>query len=164
MRRLLVGMLLIAATLTGCGKDLTTPGQEQSDRLPDVTLAGFAGHPDVDLGTFKGPAVINLFASWCPPCKRELPLYAQFARAHTGVQVLGINFRETDDTAAEALLTRSGVAFPVVRDTHDKIVASGLPKLILVDATGKVVLSRYVEIKTRQQLEDLVARYLGVTL
>lgn len=159
MRRacaLLVAVLL-ALLIVSCGKDTA------EKRLPDVTLHGFDGQADVDLGTFKGPAVVNLWASWCGPCKRELPLYADFARAYSGtVSVLGIDWQETTSSAAREMLKKSDVDYPVVLDPDGKLRVPGLPKLILVDAEGKIAYSEYVEIKSVGQLESLVAKHLGV--
>jgi len=156
--------LLLTASLTGCGKDLNRPGADQSTRLPDITLRGFDGHPDVDLGALKGPVVVNLWASWCGPCKRELPLYAAFARTYAGqVDVLGIDFQETSDSRATALATRSHVAYPLAADPDGKLRAIGLPKIILIDRSGKISYQEYVEIKSAGQLEALVRKHLGVS-
>ena len=161
MRRTAAALLcgLLVLTLSGCNEKSSKP-----DRLPDLTLHGFAGHPSVDLGTLKGPAVVNLWASWCGPCKRELPLYAAFARTYAGkVSVLGVDWQETKGDAAEALAERSKVGYPLAEDPEGKLHAIGLPKLILVDAKGTIAYQEYVEIKSASQLESLVAKHLGVT-
>ncbi|WP_183406987.1 TlpA family protein disulfide reductase [Nocardioides marmorisolisilvae] len=166
MRRVAVLLvaLLLTSTLSGCGKDLNKPGADQSSRLPTITLRGFDGQPDVDLGSFKGPAVVNLWASWCGPCKRELPLYAAFARTYSGkVAVLGVDFQETSDARAKALATRSRVAYPLVSDPDGELHAIGLPKIVLVDADGRIAYQEYVEIKSAGQLEALVEKHLGVS-
>jgi len=157
------GLLLVALLVlvpTACD---SSPAKK-SDRLPDITLRGFAGQPDVDLGTFKGPAVVNQWASWCNPCKRELPIYADFARAYAGkVSVLGVDWQETVGSAARSLVARSKVQYPLVVDPDGKLRANFLPKLILVDAKGNIAYQEYVEIKSADQLEKLVADYLGVS-
>jgi cytochrome c biogenesis protein CcmG/thiol:disulfide interchange protein DsbE len=151
--------VLLVLTLAGCGKEASKP-----QRLPDITLPGFDGQPSVDLGTLKGPAVVNLWASWCGPCKRELPIYADFARRHAGkIDVLGVDWQETIGSAARSLVARSKVGYPLVVDPDGKLRANFLPRLILVDATGKIAYQEYVEIKTADQLESLVAEHLGVS-
>jgi thiol-disulfide isomerase/thioredoxin len=152
--------VLLTLSLASCGKD---PAKRPAT-LPDITLRGFAGQPDVDLGSLKGPAVVNLWASWCGPCKRELPLYADFARTYAGkVAVLGIDFQETSDARAQALVKQSHVEYPLAADLDGKLQAIGLPKIILVGPDGRITYQEYVEIKSAAQLESLVAKHLGVS-
>lgn len=167
--RRVLAVLLLALALTSCS---ITP-DEASDRptsvatkgrLPDITLESIVGGPEVDLGALRGPAVVNLWASWCIPCKKELPYYAGVAKEYDGrLSVLGVNFQETNATKAQRLLERSGVTYPNVGDPDGEFRAFGLPKLLLVDSSGKVVYDEYIEIESQQQLEDLVAEHLGVT-
>ncbi|MGO4258704.1 TlpA family protein disulfide reductase [Marmoricola sp. RAF53] len=164
MRRtalLIASAVLLVAPLAGCSDDATK--SVASKRLPAVTLQGFDGAAPVDLRSLKGPLVVNLWASWCGPCKRELPIYADYARSHAGkVGVLGINFQETKQDKAQALIADSGVRYPNLADPDGALRAQALPKLLLVDADGKVAYSEYVEIKSERQLEKLVADHLGV--
>lgn len=156
--------LLAAALLAGCA---STPDHERvpvaaADRLPAVTLPSIDGGPSVDLRTYKGPAVVNVWASWCDPCKRELPLYAAYAKAHPDLRVLGVDFQDSRVSAAEAMMRTARVAYPVVTDFDGAMRAIGLPKLLLVDATGKVVFDEYVEIKSAAQLDQIVRAHLPV--
>jgi thiol-disulfide isomerase/thioredoxin len=157
-----LGLLLAAALLlTGCG----ATEKARPERLPDISLATLGGGPAVDLRSVRGPAVVNLWASWCVPCKRELPIYADFARRHTGrVSVLGIDFQETDGSAATALMATSKVGYPVLADPDGDLHAIGLPEILLIDAHGKIAYREYVEIKSLAQLEGIVEKHLGIAL
>lgn len=158
MRKAVVAALAAALLLSGCSSTKTP-----SDRLPAVTLSGLDGAPAVDLGTLKGPAVVNLWAWWCGPCKRELPLYAAFARKYRSrVSVLGIDFQETRPDQAVRLAKSSGVGYPLVVDPDGRLKAPGLPKLILVGSDGRIAYQEYVEIRSLSQLERLVEKHLGV--
>jgi cytochrome c biogenesis protein CcmG, thiol:disulfide interchange protein DsbE len=161
--RTLVALLAAVLVLTGCSDG---EKKERSDRLPDVSLANIVDGADpVDLDSLRGPTVVNLWASWCVPCKRELPIYAQFARAHTGrVAVIGVDFQETDAAAARALLRASRVDYPVVKDPDGKLRAIGLPELVLLDSSGRIAHREYVEITSLAQLEGIVEKHLGVDL
>ncbi|GAB3988378.1 hypothetical protein GCM10028771_00970 [Nocardioides marmoraquaticus] len=166
--------VVLALALGGCGggepagdvsRDLTAP--TSGGRLPDVRLASLDGDdaPALDLASLRGPVVVNLWASWCGPCKAELPIYADFAERHGDrVAVVGVDYEETSVDAARALAERSGVTYPLYADPDGELRAVALPKLLLVDEGGEVALEQYVEITSRRQLEDLVGEHLGVRL
>jgi cytochrome c biogenesis protein CcmG/thiol:disulfide interchange protein DsbE len=168
VRRAVVGLVValsLIGLLTGCSSDARTPTPGPSDRLPAVSLPSLTGGPAVDLRTLRGPAVVNLWAQWCVPCKRELPIYQQFFGRHGGqVSVLGVDWQDTQGGKARALAKRSGVTYPLVVDADPAFRARFLPRLVLVDAEGRIAFQEYVEIKSLRQLEGLVEKHLGVTL
>lgn len=139
--------------------------------LPDVTLPCLGGGQDVNLSTLRGPLVVNLWAVWCGPCRRELPLLQEFSEAYAGkVAVLGVDYNDTQSSAALQLAVDSGVTYPLLADAQTDLALkdplpniAGLPFTILVDVDGKVVHQEFAEIKTLDQLEKLVATHLGVT-
>ena len=150
----------LALVLGGCSS--REPQSKQSDRLPDLTLAALEAGKPVRLSTLRGPLVINLWASWCGPC-RELPRYAAFAKKYAGqVDVLGIDFQETRQAAAVKLAADTGVEYPLYADPDGRLRAIGLPKIILVDKNGRITFEKYVEITSVGQLEQLVRKHLGV--
>jgi len=155
-------LALVALLLTGCSSD---PRKAQSDRLPDVTLDSLTGGQPVDLGDLRGPVVVNLWAQWCKPCKRELPIYQTFYQQHRDmVSVLGVDWQDVQTDRARKLASKSGVTYPLVVDDEPEIRNKLLPTLILVDKQGKVAYRESVEITSLAQLERLVEKHLGVTL
>lgn len=162
--RQVLALVVAALVLTGCGTDRDQP-RAASDRLPDVTLPSLTGGTGIDLGDLRGPVVVNLWAQWCEPCKRELPIYqAFFARHGARVPVVGIDWQDTQADLARGLARDSGLTYPLVVDDEPEIRAVGLPKVLLIDAEGKIVHEEYVEIKTVVELEQLVEKHLGVRL
>lgn len=167
MRSLLVGLCLVLL-LTGCTGD----ERPEVKTLPEVTLVGFDSDDEVDLSTLKGPLVVNLWASWCAPCQRELPVLEAFEQEHGDqVAMLGINHLETMPDKAEQLIADSGVTYELLSDDEGEVSDSppfpdilGLPFLALVDADGVVVHMEFSEIKSVAELEELVETYLDVTL
>ena len=154
--------LVVALSIGGCSAD-EAPAKK-SDRLPDVTLASLTGGKSLELSTVRGPMVINLWASWCTPCRKELPQYQAFAEKNAGkVDVLGIDFQETRPAAARELARETGVQYPLFADPDGDLRAIGLPKVILVDPQGRVAHEEYVEITSVAQLERLVETHLKVT-
>lgn len=141
-----------------------------SGGLPKVSLACLGGGPAVDLSTLRGPLVVNLWASWCGPCRRELPIYQEFAEAYDGrVAVLGIDFNDVQAEAALTLAEESGVTYQQLADPGAELDGAkplgrllGLPVLVLVDAAGKVVFHEPREIKTLDELVELVEKHVRV--
>ncbi|MDW8478865.1 MAG: TlpA disulfide reductase family protein [Xanthomonadales bacterium] len=118
-RRLLVILAALAAGLVGYALGTRAPlppwpaapvgasGLSLGSELPDPLLADLAGRPR-RLSEWRGvPLLINFWASWCAPCVEELPLLAEFDRAHPELTVLAIALDEPE--AAAALLARLGL-------------------------------------------------------
>ena len=87
-------------------RELVPGGPE--GRLPDLRLPCFTGGEPVGLDAVRGPAVINLWASWCGPCRKELPAFQRLA-GRTGGQlhVVGVDTRD-DREAAQSLAADLG--------------------------------------------------------
>lgn len=169
MIRVVAVALCALLLLSGC---TASPDEALDDGLPDVTLAGFDGGDDVDLGDFTGPAVISVWASWCGPCRREMPILEEFHAAYGDrVAMLGIDFQDAQTDKARALVEQSGVTYPLVRDEAGTIngagafpLLRGLPFLAFVDADGTVTHVEAVVIDSTDQLVAMVDEHLGVTL
>lgn len=178
-RRTLALALASGLLLSGCAGGGDEPGStpppgggdaqpslegQTGGELPDVTLDAFGGRGQpLDLGDLKGPAVVNVWASWCTPCRKELPYYQQLSQALDGeVSVIGIDFQDTQTEKAQQLIDDTGVTYPLYADPDGRVRAQVLPQVVLVDADGEVAYQQYVEIESLQQLEDLVAEHLGV--
>ncbi len=115
----------------------------------DFTVIDVDGK-EVSLSNFKGkPVVVNFWASWCPPCKEEMPFYNEVFKELGGeVQFMMVDLvdgsRETVDSA-KAFIKDNGYEFPIFFDTdQDAAIAYGIysiPTSIFIDADGKVVKS-----------------------
>lgn len=155
------------AGIEPCVAPTTEPA---ADGLPEVTLECLGGGPAVDVSRLRGPLVVNLFASWCGPCRRELPILADFHdRNGDRVPVLGVDWNDFHPDAALDLVSDSGVTYPLVADPGTEMGEAGLrlrgiPVVILIDADGDIAYQHEHEITSRAELEELVARHLGVDL
>jgi thiol-disulfide isomerase/thioredoxin len=147
-------------------------GESVAGGLPAVTLPCFGGGPDVDLGALRGPMVVNLWASTCGPCRREMPILEDFhERYGDRVAVLGIDYQDVQTEAAMDLVRQTGATYPLLADPQSELsgaapfpVLRGLPFLALVDADGRVTHQEFTIVESRQQLVDLVDRHLGIRL
>ena len=146
------------------------PGRDAGSELPRITLPCLGGGPAVALDTLRGPLVMPVWASWCGPCRRELPLYQRLSREYAGrLAVVGIDFTDPQTEAAMSLLRETGARFPQLADPGGDLVGSPgfgrmtkLPLAAFVARDGSVTVE-VVAIETYQQLTRLVADRLGVT-
>ena len=135
--------------------------------MPDVTLNCLGSDASRDLRRLAGrPMLINVWASWCGPCKVELPLLAQ-AHREWGDEVafLGI---DAQDASAEAWksLTAAGIDYPQLEDPTGRTRAafgwtSGLPLTVFVDAQGRMVGTERKAFRTYSEVTAALRRHLG---
>lgn len=102
------------------------------------------GTPD-SLARYRGSVVVmNLWATWCPPCKEEMPALEKLYRANKkrGLVVIGIDQGEGAAQAA-AFAREHGITFPILVDDQQQYASSyrsvGLPTTVIVDRSGHVV-------------------------
>jgi thiol-disulfide isomerase/thioredoxin len=134
--------------------------------LPEVTLPCFTGGEPVALDELRGPALINLWASWCLPCREELPVLQDFADSTAGrVHVVGV-VTEDSRAAAAWFADAAGVSFPGLYDRNGQVRAAlpgmSLPVTLFVDGDRTV---RYLHhgAMDAAELDRLAAEHLGVT-
>lgn len=113
--------------------------------MPDVALTTFAGGLPTTLKAAAAgrPAVVNLWASWCGPCRAEMPMLAEAQQREAGVAFLFVNQGERDE-AVRAYLERERLALREVlldaRSALGPAVGSrGLPTTLFYDAEGRLV-------------------------
>jgi cytochrome c biogenesis protein CcmG, thiol:disulfide interchange protein DsbE len=127
------------------------------------------GGGSLDLARAPGvPTVVNLWGSWCTPCRDELPVLQQFADA-AGDQVRVVGVISKDGVPqAESFAADAGVTFPSAFDGEGELMAelglNGLPYTAFLAADGRLVHSELGPVDSVDELRDLVAQHLGVQL
>jgi cytochrome c biogenesis protein CcmG, thiol:disulfide interchange protein DsbE len=187
MRTRVLATLAAAALLTGCSADVENPDgpvpvestlaacPEQTGepaqgaaRLPALAFS-CPGGGKLDLAQAPGvPTVVNLWGSWCAPCREELPLFQELATlAGEQVGVLGVISKD-GVPQAESFADEAGVMFPSAFDGEGELMAelgiNVLPHTYFVDATGALAYTQVGPVTSVDQLRALVAEHLGVQL
>jgi thiol-disulfide isomerase/thioredoxin len=133
--------VLLAAALALPGLGLAT-----SATAPDFQLGALSGKTE-SLAGYKGQVVmLNFWATWCGPCRQEMPVLEQLHKKYKpmGFTMIGVNV-EPDSAGAAKWLTATPVSFPILFDTESKVsklyAVGGMPSTVIVDRKGNV---RYV--------------------
>jgi len=172
-RALHIGVVLIIVLPAAIWAVRSSP--VSGDRLP-VEEPGQPA-PDFDLHLFDGstfsltrhlagdgrPVVMNSWASWCVPCREEMPAIDAVARRRSEVQVLGVAVEDTE-TAARGFAEETDVSYPLAVDSDGAIAAAyptlGLPTTWFITGDG-VIAAKVVGELDQRRLEDLIDRYLS---
>lgn len=145
-------------------------GAPSQGPLAGIVVECLADGSPVDLGAALAgkPAVINLWAYWCAPCREELPAMAEFAeRAGDAVTVLTVHKDRNQDRGL-AMLAELGITLPGVDDPAATVAAAVsapnvLPVTVLLRADGGVAAVLAVPFTSADQIADAVREHLGVT-
>jgi thiol-disulfide isomerase/thioredoxin len=161
------------AGLTSPPAGLTSPPAGASpvagpaDPLPEVSLRCFADDSPVDVAAIRGPAVINFWASWCEPCRSELPALQRLADRSAGqLHLIGVNTWD-DRSRALTIAEDLELTFPSLVDRDRELLLAveriGLPLTLFVDDRGEIrrVYEGEVDDAT---LAELVEEEFGLTV
>ncbi|MGI8906956.1 MAG: TlpA family protein disulfide reductase [Candidatus Sumerlaeaceae bacterium] len=142
----LAAMCVTAAILAGCQSASTedTWTIKRGDALPAFQLKTADGKPFTSADLSGKVGVIALWASWCPPCRMELPVLDEkihHALKDKGVVVVGVNVGEDASTVA-AYSKESKLKFPLLTDPESSFSSTVggqfLPRSLIVDRRGKI--------------------------
>jgi peroxiredoxin len=130
-----------AVTAFACAPAQT---QKEATPAPDFTITDLQGKP-LSLAAYKGKVlVLNFWATWCPPCRREIPDFIEAYREFRGqgLEIIGVS---VDETTAEALLDwtkRTGINYPIALATQEIVRAyepgDFIPATIVIDRSGRI--------------------------
>jgi cytochrome c biogenesis protein CcmG/thiol:disulfide interchange protein DsbE len=179
--RHLLAFLTLVIAIAGCG---SSQGGDYGGEHPDYAKA-LAGSPpplaalhrqanellpggtdayEARIGALRGyPAVVNVWASWCGPCRFEFP-HLQQAAAQYGKRVafLGVDSQDSADAAA-TFLEEAPVPYPSYEDPdeeiHDSVDAIGLPATAFYDRGGKLVYTKQGNYEDLAELNADIERY-----
>jgi cytochrome c biogenesis protein CcmG/thiol:disulfide interchange protein DsbE len=123
-----------------------TPPPKVGARAPAFSLQRLDGTGDVSLASLRGRTVVlNFFASWCTPCKREAPALESLWRQYRsdGVVVLGVDSGD-ERGDAQRFLAAHGVTYPIVFDPGQKLALGpyalpGFPVTYVINRAGRIV-------------------------
>lgn len=170
----LIAILVLTLTLSSCGNSTQVASKsyvagngtvtfiEPKDRKMGPTFSGTT----LDGENFELPhggiVVVNVWASWCAPCRAEAPTLAALANKYKGVVFVGVLTRDSE-VAARAFQNRFNLPYPTLVDDsvllgfRDTLSANAIPSTILMDPKGRVAARISGEI-TVASLSELIEK------
>ncbi len=159
------GFLAILVIIAGVQWATDSDDDDTGRALPDATLITLDGEEFVLTSTIGEPTVVNFFASWCAPCRAELPEFEEVSQTVAGeVTFVGINTRETDVDAARELIDQTGVSYTIALGddgvVYEAVGGLAMPTTAFVDADG-VIVEVHSGILDAGSLESKIAEHFG---
>ena len=139
------GLLAVLLLLVSCGEDPRGIQPGVGAQLPAVVLTGLTDEAPTSTGALRGTAlIINFWATWCEPCRREMPSLERLSHrlAAHGVRVIGVSV-DADLNLAREFVRAHQLTFPIYADGEKKAFQSALrvqalPQTVLVSADGTI--------------------------
>jgi cytochrome c biogenesis protein CcmG/thiol:disulfide interchange protein DsbE len=139
--------------------------QKLPAKAPNFALKASDGQT-VELSKFKGKVVVvNFWATWCPPCREEIPDFISLYESYKGrgVAFVGISLDEKGWAVVKPFIEKYKITYPVVLDDGKSQAAYGgiqyIPTTFIVDKTGQIV-DKVVGGISKADLEKKIRRYL----
>ena len=139
----ILAVLSAAGIIASCSSGASNDGSVRgSDRLPEISLPHLGDAEPLRFAEIDGPVVINLWATWCAPCRRELPDFEQVhLEIGDEVRFIGVNL---GDRASDALrfISEVGVTFAQYLDEdgtlNEQLGTATLPVTVITDDEGRI--------------------------
>jgi cytochrome c biogenesis protein CcmG, thiol:disulfide interchange protein DsbE len=168
------GFFALILVLTGCAavQPLKVNGEVVS--CEKIKVEGGVGAPLECLGggsplaadAIRGPVLINVWGTWCKPCKQELPHLAHFlAKYSDQVGVVGIAVEEKNQEGVRKFVESNGISWPILYDATGATRSEfgmGVPVTWFVDESGRVVHKKFGPFRSTEEIELAAIKYLGV--
>ena len=177
MKKILI--LLLVLSLTGCSSS-TKPAASKGEvvdcvdvnhvaaKAGDTLLNCLIGTEKISIESLRGPLIVNVWGSWCGPCKQEMPYFVEFHHQANGkVKLLGIAVEEAKAQDSKDFIIAYGITWPNLYDAKGVTRGTfglGVPVTWFIDEQGTVVYKHIGLVKSTEELIDLTNKYLKVKI
>jgi thiol-disulfide isomerase/thioredoxin len=149
-------------------RNLTRVPPDQRNELPTVSGPALGSNQTISTQDYRGKVVvINVWGSWCPPCRKEAPdLQAASVETKNVAQFIGITSKDYDPAPAEAFVRSFKITYPSIYDPTGKVLLafsgelppSAIPSTMIIDRDGRLavrVLSEVSKITLVDMINDV---------
>ena len=131
-----------------------------------INLLCLDGKSHLIYQSIRGPVVVNVFGSWCEPCRQEIPHFLELQALHK-VAIVGVDVEEASFKVGRNFVIKMGITWPVLFDSTSitrEIFGFGVPVTYFIDARGKVAFKQIGLITSTTELKSEVKKYLKINL
>jgi thiol-disulfide isomerase/thioredoxin len=173
--------LITALLVTGCGGDIPQGYRPSQSAVPNASITEITIDQRAEPIEISGPGptggqittedmsgivIVNAWASWCPPCREEWPIFVEIQKTYPEVNLLGLNEADDSQAAADFLSAQDG-SWPHISDPNQAIAAkfdvvqsSYLPGTIVLDKQHRVA-AKFVGPVTESDLSRIIENLLA---
>jgi len=152
----------IAGEVVSCESILSSTSENS------IMLDCLDGTDGASINGIKGPAIINVWGSWCGPCKEEMPILRSFyEKAQGKLALIGVDVEEASIEDGRKFVKNNGITWPNLYDADGESRAyfgMGVPVTWFIAADGSVAYKHIGVIKSEKELISMTSKYLGVKL
>lgn len=134
--------------------------------LEDLTIGCLDGSPGINIKAIKGPAIVNVWGSWCEPCKEELPYFTEFYQTmDPQIQLIGIDVEEKRIEDGRMFARTHGIMWPNLYDAKGATrghFGMGVPVTWFIDGNGTVLYKKIGPFKSTEELRVMTFKYFGL--
>lgn len=170
--------VLTLTVLTGCSSQSSVVPKLGAvvgcDSIPRAPSTGGLEFPCLDgkstirFSQMRGPLIVNVWGSWCAPCKDEIPIIRSFySKNASKVALVGVDVEEAKRSDGSDFVVANGMTWPILVDPDARsrgFFGMGVPVTWFIDANGTVVHKKIGVLNSEQELRDLASKYLHLTL
>ena len=162
MKRILIALIVLSTVFafTGCGD-----GDSNLPKAPDFTLRNGDGE-SYSLSDFKGKMVIlNFWATWCPPCKKEIPDFIELYKKYEdkGLVILGVSVDQGGWLVTKEFMDKSQITYPIVMANRDVVYQYGgiksIPTTYIINQKGRIA-GQFTGYREKQVWEEQIIKIL----
>ena len=175
MRKALAAVALLL--LTSCSSTSTyVKGEvvscdsitQNTTYVDGIQLGCLDGSTGAQLGALQGPMIVNVWGSWCGPCKEEIPILRSFyEKAKDKVALIGVDVEEARVEDGRKFVEENGITWPNLYDSDGRsreYFGMGVPVTWFIAADGSVAGKKIGVFKNEAELIAMANKYLGVQL
>jgi cytochrome c biogenesis protein CcmG/thiol:disulfide interchange protein DsbE len=169
---IVVAVLLLAgcsiSTPKTVGQVISCNSLESMQTSDSINLGCLDGSTGASVNTLKGPMIINVWGSWCGPCKEEMPILRSFYKKAEGkVALVGVDVEEASIKDGQDFVENNGITWPNLFDSSGSsrpYFGMGVPVTWFIAPDGSVAYKHIGVLKNEIELITLTSKYLGVKL